>query len=334
MSKSCLVTGGCGFIGSNLVHDLVDKGWKVDVVDDMSNGQLEFLEGLSLKVVPGFLVEQYEKNYESDRKPGTVLVIEADIEHEAVLGRVRNGKYERVFHLAANPRVTQSVEQPASTTDVNCTRTLSLLEAVRACETPLRFIFSSTCAMYGEVEKLPVSETHPIVPISPYGLQKRFVEEYIRIACDLHGLDAVCLRYFNVYGPRQVAESAYATSITAWCGKVKSGGSLRSDGDGEQSRDMVYVGDVVRANVLAATREEGFNGECINIGSGKRYTNNQVLGMFMERFNGLSVHGAPPRPGDIRHMQADITLARELLAYVPQVDFRTGLEKTWQWWGL
>jgi len=333
-NKRALVTGGCGFIGSNLVHGLSERGWKVDVVDDMSNGHLEFLESLKLKIVPGFLVGQYEENYENSRSDGTVLVIEADIEHESVLQRVKRGRYDVIFHLAANPRVAQSVENPAHTTDVNCTRTLSLIEAVRDCSTPVRFVFSSTCALYGNVAILPTDEFSIPNPSSPYGLQKRFVEEYIRIATDLHGIDAVSLRYFNVYGPRQVADSAYATAITAWCNRVKDGQSLRSDGDGEQSRDMVFVDDVVRANILAATREEKFKGETINIGSGKRYTNNQILDMFRGRFGNISVTNAPPRPGDVRHTQADITKAAKLLSFVPQVSLEEGLNRTWSWWGL
>jgi UDP-glucose 4-epimerase len=329
-----LVTGGCGFIGSNLVHALTGLGWTVDVVDDMSNGRLEFLDGLAFKVVPGFLLNQYREKYESSRDPGCVLVIESDFEDKLVLERVRNGSYDRVFHLAANPRVSQSVESPAATTDVNCTRTLSLLEAIRDCRSEVRFVFSSTCALYGDASSLPTREDSDVRPNSPYGLQKRFVEEYIRIAVSLHNIDAVCLRYFNVYGPRQVADSAYATAITAWCGRVKESKPLRSDGDGEQTRDLVYVTDVVRANILAAAREERFQGEVINIGSGKRYSNNMILSMFSKRIPGVEVVHAPPRPGDVRHTQANIDMAREVLGYVPQVQFEDGLNRTWDWWGI
>lgn len=333
MSKRALVTGGSGFIGSNLVHELVRFGWTVDVVDDMSNGRIEFLDGVNIRVVPGFLLEQYEEKYESSRE-SQVLVVEADMENPGILKRISCGKYDTVFHLAANPRVEYTVQHPAATTDVNCTRTLTLLEAVQASPTPVRFVFSSTCAVYGDAESHPTDETAEKDPLSPYGLQKSYVEDYIKIACRLHGLDAVCLRYFNVYGPRQVADSAYATAVTAWCGRVKEGKPLRSDGDGEQSRDMVYVGDVVRANVLAADRKEKFEGERINIGSGQRYTNNNILAMFKERFPGIEVVNASPRLGDVRHTLADITLARELLAYVPQVNFLTGLKRTWGWWNL
>lgn len=329
-----LVTGGCGFIGSNLVRKLVDLGWRVDVVDDMSSGTLESLDGLTMKVVPGFLMQQFSETHEQNRKEGVVLVIESDIEHPIILERIRCGTYDRVFHLAANPRVLQSVENPAATTDVNCTRSLSLLESLRSCKSPVRFVFSSTCALYGDNVDLPISEEATPSPLSPYGLQKLFVEQYIGIAAKLHGIDAVSLRYFNVYGPGQRGDSAYATAITAWCNCVRNGTPLRSDGDGEQSRDMVYVGDVVRANVLAATRVEGFSGQVYNIGTGKRLTNNQVLNMFRKRFQDIVVNTALARPGDIRHTQADISLANRELGFSPQVSFEDGLERTWKWWGF
>jgi nucleoside-diphosphate-sugar epimerase len=332
MSKRALVTGGCGFIGSNLVHKLVELGWTVDVVDDMSNGRVEFLEGVNFRAVPGFLLDQYEEKYELSRE-GQVLVVEADMETPGILKRISAGKYDTVFHLAANPRVEYTAQHPAATTDVNCTRTISLLEAVQASPIPVRFVFSSTCAVYGDAA-VPTDESAEKVPLSPYGLQKSYVEDYIRIANRLHGLDAVCLRYFNVYGPRQVADSAYATAITAWCNRVKEGKPLRSDGDGEQSRDMVFVGDIVRANILAATRVENFNGERINIGAGERFTNNRILGMFRERFKDVEIVHAPPRPGDVRHTLSDIRYAREQLGYVPQTKFEDGLRLTWEWWGL
>jgi len=328
-----LVTGGAGFIGSNLVHSLVQLGWTVDVVDDMSNGRIEFLEGVNFRVVPGFLLDQYEEKYEPNRE-GQVLVVEADMEIPGILKRISAGKYDTVFHLAANPRVEYTVQHPAATTDVNCTRTLSLLEAVQTSPTPVRFVFSSTCAVYGDAKIIPTSESAEKLPLSPYGLQKSYVEDYIHIANRLHGLDAVCLRYFNVYGPRQVADSAYATAITAWCNRVKEGKPLRSDGDGEQSRDMVFVGDIVGANILAATRVEKFNGERINIGAGERFTNNKILNMFRERFKDIEIVHAPPRPGDVRHTLSDIRYAGEQLGYTPQTKFEDGLRLTWEWWGL
>ena len=332
--KRALVTGGCGFIGSNIVHELMQWNWTVDVVDDMSSGRLEFLEGLKFRTVLSGLLPQWERDHEPIRQPGSLLVIEADIEDSRVLDRVSAGKYDVVFHLAANPRVEFSVKHPAITTDVNCTRTLSLIESVCRSPIPTRFVFSSTCAVYGDAETLPTNETSPKAPLSPYGLQKSYVEDYISMASRLHGLDGVSLRYFNVYGPRQAADSAYATAITAWCQRTLEGAPLRSDGDGEQTRDLVYVGDVVRANILAATRMKPFTGERFNIGSGKRISNNGVLALFKEKFSGVEVRHAPPRPGDVRHTLADISAAAEGLGYVPRCTFEEGLAATWKWWGF
>ena len=329
-----IVTGGCGFIGSNLVRKLVSLGWHVDVVDDMSSGTLESLYGLQLKTVPGFLMNQYNETHETSRTEGTVLVIESDMEHPALLDRIKAGLYDRVFHLAANPKVLQSIETPAATTDVNCTRSLSLLEAVRSCKSHVRFIFSSTCALYGDNQRLPTSETEVPAPLSPYGLQTHFVEQYIDIAAKLHGIDAVSLRYFNVYGPGQRGGTAYATAITAWCECVKNESPLRSDGDGEQSRDMVFVGDVVRANILAATREEGFKGQVYNIGTGKSHTNNQILELFRKRFQNIKVVTAPARLGDVRHTRANVERACNDLAFMPQVSLDEGLNITWKWWDV
>lgn len=334
MGKKALVTGGCGFIGSNLVHELVNQGWLIDVVDDMSNGKYEFLDGLKTKNVLGGLL-QYTKDWESNvRTCDTVLVVEADIENEYILNRIASGYYDVVFHLAANPRVSYTVEHPAITTDINCTRTLSLLEAVQLCKTHVRFVFSSTCAVYGDAKTLPTNETEPREPMSPYGLQKLFVEDYIKMAVKLHHIDAISLRYFNVYGPRQLGDSAYATAITAWCNRIKDGLPLRSDGDGEQSRDLVYVADIVNANILAGSRKEKFSGETINIGSGNKHSNNRILKMFYDKFGELETICAPARAGDVKHTLADITQAQKLLGYNPQTSFEDGLQKTWKWWGF
>jgi UDP-glucose 4-epimerase len=324
-----LVTGGCGFIGSNLVHKLVETGWTVDIVDSLVTGRLENLDDLRVRPV----ISALSMHIDDRRGKDDVVFFETDIEDRHVLDRIRDGRYDVVFHLAANPRVSQTVENPAATTDVNCTRSLSLIEAVRDCKPPLRLVFSSTCALYGDAE-IPTGEDSRPKPSSPYGLQKLFVEDYIRIAVELHGIDAVSLRYFNVYGPRQYGDSAYATAITAWCNCVKNGNSLRSDGDGEQSRDMVFVGDVVRANLLAATRTEPFRGQAYNIGTGRSYSNNEILDMFRLKFGKINVSNAPARVGDIKHTRANTEQAATNLGFVSQVDLARGLEMTWKWWGL
>jgi nucleoside-diphosphate-sugar epimerase len=329
-----LVTGGCGFIGSNLTHELVKRGWKVDIVDDMSNGFLEFLDGLDIKVVPGFMLPQYEEKYESARDDSLVLVIQDDIESKDVLRRIEAGKYDRVFHLAANPRISYTVEHPANTFDINVTRTVKMLESVNRAPHKVRFIFSSTSSVYGDAKDLPTPESQEKAPLSPYGLQKLTVEEFLRLSHRLYGTDSVCLRYANVYGPRQFGNSPYSTAISAWCQKMNDGEPLRSDGDGEQTRDMVFVGDVVRANILAATREEGFDGIAMNVGTETRVSNNHILGLFRQKFGEVKVNHAPTRPGDVRNTQLSISTANSQLGYVPQVALEEGLARTWSWWGL
>lgn len=329
-----LVTGGCGFIGSNLVRTLVEQGHRVDVLDDFSTGDVSNLTGLSIRNLMGTLVEQYENTHETERNDSTVLVAQGDIEDPAILKRIRNGKYDVVFHLAANPRVEYSVHNPAATTDVNCTRSLTLFEAVRDSKSKTRIVFASSAAVYGDPAQIPTPETCDLNPLSPYGIQKMYVEQYAKVAAELHGLDVVCLRYFNVYGPGQGGDSPYATAISAWCNAIHLGRALRSDGDGEQSRDMVYVGDVVRANILAALREEPFHGEVINIGTATSYTNNQILDMFKKRFPNLEVTHAPKRQGDVRKTMANVSLAKSELGFKATVDIYTGLERTWSWWGF
>jgi len=329
-----LVTGGCGFIGSNLVRSLVDRGHRVDVVDDLSTGDVSNLAGLNLRNLMGILGKQYEDTHEHNRTDDTVVVVQGDIEDEFILSRIRRGFYDAVFHLAANPRVEYSVHNPAATTDVNCTRSLTLFEAVRDCKSKVRMIFSSSCAIYGDPKEIPTSEKCESNPLSPYGIQKLYVEQYAKVAAEIHGLDVVCLRYFNVYGPWQGGDSPYATAISAWCNAIHKGKPLRSDGDGEQSRDMVFVGDVVRANILAATRDEPFRGEVINIGTAVSYTNNQIMDFFRKRFPNIEVVHAPRRQGDVRKTMANVSLAKRELGFKAQVNIHDGLEQTWNWWGI
>ena len=329
-----LVTGGCGFIGSNLVHLLVSKGWKVDIIDDLSAGSIEFLEGLRIRSILGGLLPQYESLYEHARSRDTVVVVQGDIEDPNILSRIERGLYDTVFHLAANPRVTFSVEHPATTFDINVTRTARLVESIRKSPSHVRLVFSSTSAVYGNVEMLPTPEAHPADPQSPYGLQKLTVEHFLRQSHRLWGLDAVSLRYANVYGPRQLGGGAYSTAISAWCNATVSGNPLRSDGDGEQTRDMVFVTDVARANLLAARREESFAGQVINIGTGTRVSNNTILEHFRHRKPDIQVQAAPARLGDIRDTQLDITTAWQEIAWTPQVSLEDGLARTWEWWGL
>ena len=330
----CLCTGGAGFIGSNLVHELVKGGFDVDIVDDMSNGHYEFLEGLNVKFVPSFMLSQYEERYEQTRQKGQVLFIESDFEDQMVLNRIRGGMYDVVFHLAAKPSVAMSVEKPAYTYDVNVTRTISLVEAINSSPKKVRLVFSSTCAVYGDAKEIPTSESSSQNPLSPYGLQKWSVEEFLKLSHQLYGTDVVSLRYFNVYGPRQYGGSPYSTAVTAWCNNTKEGHPLRLDGDGNQTRDMVFVEDVASANITAALSEKTFEGQTINIGAGSSVSNNEILKMFHEHLGDLYVENAPPRKGDVRHTLANNSSALNLLGWSPKFSFKEGLSLTWEWWGL
>ena len=228
MKKRALVTGCCGFIGSNLTHRLVNDGWIVDGVDDMSNGHLELLDDAKFRVVPMPLLEAYDQTAAASRTDDTVLVIEGDFADNNLLQRIMAGNYDVVFHLAANPRVEYSVKNPVTTTDINVLRSVALFAA---CSTNVRrVVFSSSSSVYGDAETLPTTELESTSPESPYALQKLVVEDYAKLFGKLYGLDIVCLRYFNVFGPRQYGDSPYSTAISAWCDAVANNKFLRSDG--------------------------------------------------------------------------------------------------------
>ena len=329
--KSALVTGGCGFIGSNLTKRLVEEGWTVDVVDDMSSGRIDLLSDCNIRVVPADLLGPF---YESlgERPDKTVHIIQGDFGHPGILRNISEKKYNVVFHQAAIPRVLFSVENPFATTDVNISGTVKLFEA---CVGNVdRIVFASSSSVYGGADELPTSETTLKNPKSPYAWQKSAIEDISRIFCSLYDIDIVCLRYFNVFGPGQYGDSAYATAISAWCNAVKTGEALRSDGDGTQSRDLCYIDNVVQANILASQSDNSFGGKCYNIACGDRTSNKEILDFFTARFSGLEVKNAPWRAGDVMHTQADVSLAEEDFGYKPLVRFWEGLEKTISWWGI
>lgn len=328
----CLVTGGAGFIGSNLVHALSQSGHKVDVVDNLTNGHLEFLSGLNVRHVMTALLDIYEVQGESARPDDQVLFIEGNFDDPPVLRRITSERYDVVFHLAANPRVSFSVENPFITTDENILQTVALLNAVIKCVNKPRFVFSSSCAVYGNASDLPVKETTPKNPESPYGWQKSAIEDFLRLSCKLYEIDAISLRYFNVYGPNQKGGSPYSTAISSWCDKISKGDALRFDGDGTQTRDMVYVGDVVNANILAATRPGRFTGETVNIGTGQPTSNNQIIAVFKQKFTNLEINNSPKRAGDVDRIYADVQDAKDLLGFTSKVDLATGLSNTFAWW--
>jgi nucleoside-diphosphate-sugar epimerase len=335
--RKALVTGGCGFIGSNLTHELVKQGWQVDIVDDMSNGHLELLEGLKIRVIPVDLLESfYDMINTTNRVSETVHVIQGDFAHEGICKNISEKMYDIVFHQAAIPRVLFSVENPSLTTNVNIGATTRLFEACIG--NVDRVVFASSSSVYGGASILPTLETTEKSPKSPYAWQKHSIEDLAKIFCNLYDIDIVCLRYFNVFGPGQYGDSPYSTAVSAWCHSIKNSLPMRSDGDGTQSRDLCYVDNTVQANILAATSDQsshgGFNGRCYNIACGDRTTNNEILDFFTERYTHAIVKNAPWRAGDVMHTQADVSSAKEDFGYEPAVRFWDGLNRTIEWWNI
>jgi len=309
MSRNALVTGAAGFIGSNLVRKLLEEGWKVTGVDDLSSGHLELVEGCK----------------------GLRLIVD-DFAGPQVVAELERGDYDVVFHFAAIPRVSYSVEHPSETTLTNISKTVKLMEACRG--TVDRFVFSSSSSVYGGAEIMPTPTDHPRDPKSPYAWHKSSIEDLLRMFGNLYDFDSVCLRYFNVFGPNQYGYSPYSTAVSAWCHAIKEGTPLRSDGTGEQSRDMCYVDNVVDMNIRAANHAEPLRGEAFNVACGDRTTNNEILAALKARFGDLDINHAPTRPGDVMHTQADISETERVFGYKPLVRFWAGFEKTLLWWDI
>jgi nucleoside-diphosphate-sugar epimerase len=303
-----LVTGGAGFIGSNLVSALVERGESVRVLDDFSTGRRENLDPVR----------------------ECVELVEGDLRERPTVDRAVEG-VRCVLHLGALPSVPGSIADPLSTHAVNATGTLNLLIAAEQAGVQ-RFVFSSSCAVYGDSPVLPKVETMVPAPKSPYAASKLAGEHYCRSFTEIFDLEAVSLRYFNVFGPRQDPRSQYAAVIPNFVTAMLRGQPPVIYGDGRQSRDFVYVANVVQANLLAASTAE-IGGRVFNIATGQRHTLldlvyaiNSILG------TDLNPTEAPPRPGDVRHSLADITAAGETLGYRPGVSFREGLRRTVAWY--
>jgi len=307
-----LVTGGAGFIGSNLVESLLLAGHDVRALDDFSSGRRENLAAVDEWTSAG-----------SSR----FTLIEGDIRAAGdCRGAVEGVDY--VLHLAAVPSVQRSVENPTRTNEVNVTGTLNMLEAGRACGVK-RFVFASSSSLYGESETLPKVETHPPDPISPYGLQKLAGETYCRLFHRLYGLPTVALRYFNVFGPRQDPSSQYSAVIPRFVTAARAGRPATIYGDGEQTRDFTFIENVVQANLRACEADESACGRAYNIACGDRVSLNELLDRIGEALGTevARVHETP-RAGDIRHSLAGIEEARSRLGYRPQVTLLEGLRRT------
>lgn len=309
MSKY-LVTGGAGFIGSNIAESLVYRGEYVRVLDNFATGKLQNLVGLD----------------------GRIEFIEGDIRDlEQVREAVKGMDY--VLHQAALPSVTRSIKDPITTNAVNITGTLNVLVAARDAKVK-RVIYAASSSVYGDTPTLPKREDMPAKPISPYGISKYVGEQYCQIFTELYGLETVSLRYFNIFGPRQDPHSPYSGVISIFIKAFLNSAPPKIYGDGEQSRDFTFVANAVHANLLACDAE-GASGQVFNIACGRRTTINELAWVTKELLDSdvEPVHVAQ-RPGDILHSLADISKAQNILGYEPKVDLTVGLMKTIDWFQL
>lgn len=304
MCMNILVTGAAGFIGSHLVDKLVEEGHTVYGVDDLSNGELEFVNPNS-----NFILSDYAS--------------------DAVLNLIRKKQFQVIYHLAAKPRVSYSVEHPYETNEVNVSKFVKLLEA--SVGNVDRFINTSSCSVYGGASVLPTPESYSFDPQSPYALQKSITEYYCALFSDLYNLDTASVRPFNVFGPRQKADGPYGTAVSTWLTAVKRGNPLRSDGDGEQTRDMVFVTNVVDVFVRLLNYPNKLNGAAFNAGTGVSVSNNEILNNLKLRYSQLKIQQAPIRPGDVKHTKADMSASNNVLGHKTLVEFWDGLDKTVEW---
>lgn len=303
-----LVTGGAGFIGSHLVDEIVRRGGHVRVLDDFSTGRAENLA------------------HHGER----VEIVRGDIRDlRTVMGAVDGVDY--VLHQAAIPSVSRSVEDPLTSNSANVDGTLNLLWAAKQHKVK-RFVYAASSSAYGETPELPQVETMREGPISPYGVTKFVGELYCKSFALCYGLHTVALRYFNVFGPRQVFDSPYTGVIAIFANALLDGKRPKIFGDGEQTRDFNYIANTVQAN-LRACEADVAPGSMYNIAGGKRISLNELVEILRELTGSdLEPVYAPERAGDIRHSLADISRARAELGYQPSVDVREGLARTVEWY--
>ncbi len=294
-----LVTGGAGFIGSHLVDELIRQNHKVIVIDNLSTGKKENLNQKA----------DFHKLDICDFKKIKPLFSGID----------------GVFHLAAIPRVPISVENPVLTTKVNILGTVNVFKAAIE-NSAKRIVFSSSSSVYGDQKKLPLKEDMAPNPLSPYALQKLAGEQFAKLFTQLYKIPTICLRYFNVYGPRIDFNSDYSLVLGKFLKLRAQNKPLTIFGDGEQTRGFCYVNDVVEANIKAMESSKLKGGEVLNIGQEKSYSIN-----YLSKLIGGEIQYLPRRLGDVLHTKADVSLAKELLDWQPKVDFPEGVESTKKW---
>jgi UDP-N-acetylglucosamine/UDP-N-acetyl-alpha-D-glucosaminouronate 4-epimerase len=302
-----LVTGAAGFIGSHICRRLVGDGHEVVGLDDLSDGSLDNLADLP-----------------------SVRFVEADLRHEELVASAADG-CDVIFHQGAMRSVPRSIAEPEKTTDVNVRGTLNVLLAARG--VGARVVFASSSSVYGDQETFPLHEEMAPLLRSPYAASKLAGEAYCRSWWLSFGVPTVSLRYFNVYGPRQDPENEYAAVVPRFVLACLTGTTPEVHGDGEQSRDFTFIDDVVDANLLAARAPDEARGRVVNIGGGQEPSSVNRILAIIGTLTGASPRPThtPPREGDVRRTEADVTLARRLLGYQPKVDIEEGLRRTVDW---
>jgi len=303
-----LITGGAGFIGSNLAEALVRDGERVRIFDNFSSGSLDNLAAIR------------------DR----IEIVEGDLRDYAAVQRAMQG-VAYVSHQGALRSVERSVDDPLSSDAVNVHGTLHVLMAARDTPGVQRVVYASSSSVYGENPTLPKVEDQIPAPVSPYAVSKLAAEHYCRVFSKLYGVETVSLRYFNVFGPKQSPESRYAAVIPLFMRAALGGEPLEIHGDGEQSRDFTYIDNVVAANRLSLTTP-GVGGEVFNVACNERHSLLDIAA-GLERLLGhpLARNHVAPRRGDVRHTQASIARITERLGFNPSVGFDDGLRRTWDW---
>jgi UDP-N-acetylglucosamine/UDP-N-acetyl-alpha-D-glucosaminouronate 4-epimerase len=304
-----LITGGAGFIGSNMARFLLDKGESVRILDNFENGKRENLTEIR---------EQID-------------LIEGDIRDHATVQKAAEGA-DVVYQLAALGSVPRSIKEPQTTTDVNVSGTVNVLQAC-VDKKVKRVVFASSSSVYGQSPVLPQHEELPLAPISPYGASKAADEVYMLAFYETYGLQTICLRYYNVFGPRQDPTSQYAAAIPLFVSSLLRDQSPVIFDDGEQTRGFTYIENVMNANYLAATAPKT-HGEAMNISTADAVSVNTVVNTIRELLGKTNIEPkyAPPRPGDIKHSLADVSKAKKIIGYEPTITFEEGIRKAIDWY--
>ena len=315
---SYLVTGGAGFIGSHLVEELLTRGHRVRIADSLITGHQANIDAV---------VAAVRRAHPEISAPEIVI---GDLADPAIARRATEG-VDFVLHQAAIPSVARSVDDPVTSNRANVDATLQLLVAAREAGVK-RVVYAGSSSAYGNTEVLPKREDMPASPLSPYALQKLVGEQYMQLFTRLYGLETVTIRYFNVFGPRQDPSSAYSGVISLFLTSVVNGTTPTIYGDGEQTRDFTYVANVVDG-VLRAVDSPRASGEVINVATGGRISLNRLLAIVQEiAATTLQPHYGPARAGDVRHSQADISKAQQLLDFRVTVPLEEGLRRTLAWY--